>query len=178
MSREQPDVSKEAALLRVLRVTSAQSAKIMTYTAAMLGMAALIPGLQLPPELGVIAAGIGVEAIGSLLDRIANRSIRIMHRLQHMGANIIEIVVTDKRIGKMFGGQAGSYIAGHFSSYPIGKGSNQIVTTLTISINAWLNDKLLLPGIITHNMKTVLLSFASTHDACHSNTVAQVMLWF
>ena len=37
----------------------------------LLGLASLIPGVQLPPELSAIAAGIGVEAMGTLLEKVA-----------------------------------------------------------------------------------------------------------
>lgn len=42
------------------------------YAAALLGMAALVPGLDLPEALKGIAAGIGVEAMGALIDRVAH----------------------------------------------------------------------------------------------------------
>jgi tetratricopeptide (TPR) repeat protein len=42
------------------------------YSAAILGIASLVPGLELPGALGAIAGGIGVEAIGSIIERVAN----------------------------------------------------------------------------------------------------------
>lgn len=71
MSLEQDQHTKQDALIRILQVASGNSAQWVMYSAAALGIVALIPGMQLPPELAVIAGGIGVEAIGSLIDRIA-----------------------------------------------------------------------------------------------------------
>lgn len=67
--------SRQSALLKILQVIGTKSAKTLTYSTTLLGMAALIPSLQLPPELAVIASGVGVNAIGSLLDRVANNEI-------------------------------------------------------------------------------------------------------
>jgi ubiquitin-protein ligase len=72
---EQQNKSRTEALARLLQATSTRSARALTYTTALLGMAALVPSLQLPPELAAIAGGIGVEAIGNLLDRAANKEI-------------------------------------------------------------------------------------------------------
>lgn len=66
--------SKQKALSRVLELTSTKAAKFVTYSTAILGMAAIIPGFNLPPELAVLAGGIGVEAIGSLLDRVSEQN--------------------------------------------------------------------------------------------------------
>lgn len=65
-------IDKQNALAKVLQVTSSKSAKMITYGAALLGMAALIPNFHLPETLGVIAGGIGVEAIGTLLEKVSN----------------------------------------------------------------------------------------------------------
>ena len=72
MSVERLEQSKQAALSRILQVVSVKSARIITYAAAMLGMVALIPGLDLPPELAAIAGSIGVEMMGSIIDRVAS----------------------------------------------------------------------------------------------------------
>lgn len=74
MPTRRNDQSKWAALLRILRATAAGSARGMMYGAAVLGVAALIPGLRLPPELQAVATGIGVEAMGSIIDRVASGS--------------------------------------------------------------------------------------------------------
>ena len=65
------DQDRHTALLHVLEFTSTRAAKYVTWATAILGMAALVPGLQLPAALGAIAGSIGIEAMGSLLDRIA-----------------------------------------------------------------------------------------------------------
>lgn len=64
--------SKRSALSRILQSVSEKSAIVLTYTLALLGMANLIPGVQLPPELGLIASGLGVEAMGSLINEVAS----------------------------------------------------------------------------------------------------------
>lgn len=61
---------KRLAFMRVLKVTSSRSAQIMMYTFA-LGAIVAIPGVSLPPALAAIATGLGVEALGSILERIA-----------------------------------------------------------------------------------------------------------
>jgi hypothetical protein len=60
------------AKVELLESTSKHSAKAITYTTALLGMAALFPSIQLPAGLEVIAGGLGVNIIASLLDRIAH----------------------------------------------------------------------------------------------------------
>ena len=77
MLENRVEESKLMGLLRVLEVAStrsltAKSAKLFTYAAATLGIVALFPGLELPAILSGIAGGIGVEAMGSLLDRLAS----------------------------------------------------------------------------------------------------------
>jgi len=64
--------SKQAALSHILQVVSSKLGKGVMYTAAVLGMASLIPGLELPGTLSVLATGIGVEAIGAIIERVAN----------------------------------------------------------------------------------------------------------
>ncbi len=61
---------EQSALLQVLKTTTKLSAK-MTFYAAALGAIALIPGTQLPPALATIAGGVGVNALSSILERIA-----------------------------------------------------------------------------------------------------------
>ena len=73
MTDGQPELSKQAALSRILQVALAKLGAAVLYTCAILGMAALIPGLELPGVLGNIAAGIGVEAMGSIIDRVTKR---------------------------------------------------------------------------------------------------------
>ncbi|PKN90888.1 MAG: hypothetical protein CVU44_22155 [Chloroflexi bacterium HGW-Chloroflexi-6] len=72
MTEETKKPTRLPALIRLLEIISNQSAKTITYTTALLGIFALVPGIKLPPELALIASGIGVEAIGSLLDRVAH----------------------------------------------------------------------------------------------------------
>lgn len=62
--------NKQEALLRVLKATTQLSAQITFYAAA-LGAILLIPGAQLPPALAVVAGGVGVNALSSLLERVA-----------------------------------------------------------------------------------------------------------
>lgn len=64
--------SREQALREVLKVTATRSGKALVYTTALVGMAALAPGWEMPPELSAIAGSIGVEAMWSLLSRVAN----------------------------------------------------------------------------------------------------------
>ena len=64
------DDKKQSAFMRVLKVTSSRSAQIMMYTFA-LGAIVAIPGVSLPPALAAIATGLGVEALGGILERIA-----------------------------------------------------------------------------------------------------------
>ena len=67
--------SRQAALFRILQVVSSKLGKGVMYTTAALGMASLIPGLVLPGTLGIIATGIGVEAIGVIIERVANGNV-------------------------------------------------------------------------------------------------------
>ena len=62
---EQTESSKEAALSRVLKVVASRSGQAVMYTTALLGTAALVPGVQLEGLAGALAAGVGLEAIGS-----------------------------------------------------------------------------------------------------------------
>jgi hypothetical protein len=64
--------SKQAALSHILKVVAAKSGKGVLYTSAIMGIATLVPGLELPGILAGIAGGIGVEALGSILERVAN----------------------------------------------------------------------------------------------------------
>ena len=61
---------REQTLKRLLRALSSKPAKVVYYASA-LGALALIPGVPLPPELQVIAAGVGVNALSSILERVA-----------------------------------------------------------------------------------------------------------
>lgn len=64
------DDDKLAAFLRILKTTSSRSAQLMMYTFA-LGAIIAIPGSSLPAVFAAIATGIGVEALGSILSRVA-----------------------------------------------------------------------------------------------------------
>lgn len=60
----------EQALLRMLKATVTLPAQLTFYAAA-LGAIALAAGVGLPPVLATIAAGVGVNALSSILERIA-----------------------------------------------------------------------------------------------------------
>ncbi len=55
----------------VLQALKVLSGKSLLYGSALLAIAA-IPGVELSGAMGVIAAGLGVEALGSLVDRLAS----------------------------------------------------------------------------------------------------------
>ena len=74
MKTQPSNQSRKEALVRILQAISSRLGKGAMYTTAILGMAALIPGLDLPGILGTIATGVGVEAIGIIIDRVANNS--------------------------------------------------------------------------------------------------------
>ncbi|MEW5986642.1 MAG: hypothetical protein AB1791_08420, partial [Chloroflexota bacterium] len=61
---------RAAAWRRILDVAATRSAQFVTYAAA-LGAIALIPGAQLPAPLQVVAAGLGVEFLSSIIERVA-----------------------------------------------------------------------------------------------------------
>lgn len=63
---------KKNAFERLLFVSSNNLGKIATYTIAILGIASLYPTINLPPYLALIAGGLGVEALGSILENVAN----------------------------------------------------------------------------------------------------------
>ena len=55
--------SKQNALLRIVQVSS----KGAMYTAATLSILALVPGIQLPMTLSILATGIGSGIMGNLI---------------------------------------------------------------------------------------------------------------
>jgi hypothetical protein len=61
---------KQSALLRILKATVTLPAQVTFYASA-LGAIALVPGADLPPALATIAAGVGVNALTSILERVA-----------------------------------------------------------------------------------------------------------
>jgi tetratricopeptide (TPR) repeat protein len=63
-------LQRQAALLKMLKATLTLPAQVTFYAAA-LGAILLIPGMNLPPALAVIAGGVGVNALSSILERIA-----------------------------------------------------------------------------------------------------------
>jgi hypothetical protein len=63
-------MQKKHALLRILKATLTLPAQVTFYAAA-LGAILLVPGVDLPPALSVIASGVGVNALSSILERIA-----------------------------------------------------------------------------------------------------------
>lgn len=64
--------TRQSALSRIISAVSSKSAKAVAYTATILGIAALYPGLQLPPELLLFAEGLGINLLSNLIDRVAN----------------------------------------------------------------------------------------------------------
>ncbi|NWG75664.1 MAG: hypothetical protein HXY24_13855 [Rubrivivax sp.] len=91
MRNDEENQVKKAALSKILQVTSSTSAKYLTYSAAIIGLAALVPGIALPPELGVFASGIAVEAMGSILDRVANQNLTDEQIIQEVEKTISSI---------------------------------------------------------------------------------------
>jgi tetratricopeptide (TPR) repeat protein len=61
---------RQNAFLRILRATLTLPAQVTFYTAA-LGAIFLDPGIDLPPALAVITGGVGVNALSSILERVA-----------------------------------------------------------------------------------------------------------
>ncbi|MCX7840315.1 MAG: hypothetical protein N2559_12810, partial [Anaerolineae bacterium] len=61
---------KQAALLKILKATTTLPAQVTFYGAALAAIA-LIPGAQLPPALAALASGVGMNALASLLERVA-----------------------------------------------------------------------------------------------------------
>lgn len=66
---EQP---MQQALNRILKVIYSRVGRVSVYSTAILGIVALIPGIELPIPLAAIATSIGVEAIGIIMGRIAS----------------------------------------------------------------------------------------------------------
>lgn len=62
---------KRIALTKILEITSTSSGKLVATASAVLGILALFPDIQLPPEVAAIAGGIGVEALGAIIERVA-----------------------------------------------------------------------------------------------------------
>lgn len=62
--------NKRSALLRILKTTTTLPAQVTFYASA-LGAIALIAGADLPAGLGVLAAGVGVNTLSSILERVA-----------------------------------------------------------------------------------------------------------
>lgn len=93
---------KRSAFMRVLKVTSSRSAQIMMYTFA-LGAIVAIPDGSLPPVLAAIATGLGVEALGSILDRVAfgesvsDEEIFMQTKKAVAESGIIELLATSKQ---------------------------------------------------------------------------------
>lgn len=61
---------RQSAFLRILRATLTLPAQVTFYAAA-LGAILLIPGVDLPPPLAVVASGVGVNVLSSILERVA-----------------------------------------------------------------------------------------------------------
>lgn len=71
MSTEQSENSKQTALSRILKAVAIKSSQGILYTSAILGTVALIPGVELPEMLATFAMGLGVEAMGSIIEHVA-----------------------------------------------------------------------------------------------------------
>jgi tetratricopeptide (TPR) repeat protein len=65
-----PSAQKQSALLRILKATTTLPAQVTLYASA-LGAIALAAGAGLPPVLTAVAAGVGVNALSNLLERVA-----------------------------------------------------------------------------------------------------------
>ncbi|MCL4528203.1 MAG: NB-ARC domain-containing protein [Chloroflexi bacterium] len=78
-------LQKQSALWRVLKATTSLPAQ-MTFYGSALGAIALIGGSSLPAGLGMLAAGVGVNALSSILERLAK------------GDNVSENEIQDKVI--------------------------------------------------------------------------------
>jgi hypothetical protein len=61
---------KQSALQRVLKATTTLPARVTFYASA-LGAIALVPQADLPPALAALAGGVGVNALSSILERVA-----------------------------------------------------------------------------------------------------------
>ena len=75
MTESQPVESKLKSLEKILTITSKHSARGLTYVVAILGIAALMPSPLLPAGLSLIAGGLGINILASLLDRVANEEL-------------------------------------------------------------------------------------------------------
>ena len=63
--------SKQVALERILSVLAKGSSKAIQYSTFLVGIVALLPGVNLPPEMGSLVA-ISLNSISSLIDRVAS----------------------------------------------------------------------------------------------------------
>ena len=63
--------SKLEALRNLIERIARASAGGIVYTTALLGIIYLFPGMKLPPELALIAGGVGVNAIAIILERLS-----------------------------------------------------------------------------------------------------------
>lgn len=70
MSDPREHQRKQAALSRVLEAVKGSS-KFVVTASAVAGLVWLAPGVDLPPEAALLASSLGVEALGSILDRVA-----------------------------------------------------------------------------------------------------------
>jgi tetratricopeptide (TPR) repeat protein len=68
--KKNPPPDRRSALLRILRATTTLPAQVTLYASA-LGAIALAAGADLPPVLAALAAGVGVNALSSVLERVA-----------------------------------------------------------------------------------------------------------
>jgi len=69
-SASTPLPPRQSALLRILKATATLPAQVTFYASA-LGAIALIGGASLPAGLAVLAGGVGVNVLSSLLERVA-----------------------------------------------------------------------------------------------------------
>ena len=92
------DERKQEALSRILGVAS-NYGKVILVGSALAGAVSLFPGVQIPPELAGIVGGIGVEALGSLIDRLADADDftdeEIIKELDQIQADIDRLLTRD-----------------------------------------------------------------------------------
>ena len=62
--------AKQSALLRILKATTTLPARVTFYASA-LGAIALIPAATMSPALAALAGGVGINALSSILERVA-----------------------------------------------------------------------------------------------------------
>lgn len=85
----------QIAAIKIMPHLPQNSGQILLYSSAVLAIAA-VPGADLPTTLSNIATGIGVEALGSLLDRMANGKSVSIEEIQQ----VVETALADSRLAE------------------------------------------------------------------------------